>query len=177
MKELSKTAQSIKPSGIRKFFDLASTMEDVISLGVGEPDFDTPWHICDNAIDSLNQGKTHYTANRGLLQLRKAIAQFHSEHYNQHYDPEKEILVTVGGSEAIDISMRALINPGDEVILLDPNYVAYEPAVLLNGAVPKFVKLTKENDFKLTPEALQEAITDKTKALFINYPSNPTVEL
>ena len=174
MKELSRIVEQIKPSGIRKFFDLANTMEDVISLGVGEPDFATPWHICENAIYAMGNGKTHYTANRGLLELRKEIAKFHSEHYNQHYDPEKEILVTVGGSEAIDIAMRALINPGDEVILLDPNYVAYEPSVLLAQGIPVTIPLTKENDFKLTSQGLKDAITDKTKALIINFPSNPT---
>ncbi len=174
MKELSRIVEQIKPSGIRKFFDLANTMEDVISLGVGEPDFATPWHICENAIYAMGNGKTHYTANRGLLELRQEISKFHKEHYEQDYDPETEILVTVGGSEAIDIAMRALVNPGDEVILLDPNYVAYEPSVLLTQGIPVTIPLTKENDFKLTPEGLKAAITDKTKAMIINFPSNPT---
>ncbi len=174
MKELSKRVNAIKPSGIRRFFDLANTMEGVISLGVGEPDFATPWHICENAIHAMNQGKTHYTANRGLLELRQEIAKFHSEHYQQDYDPEKEILVTVGGSEAIDIAVRAMSNPGDEIIVLDPNYVAYEPSISLAGAIPVYIQLTEENDFKLTPEALQAAITPKTKGMIINFPSNPT---
>ncbi len=174
MKELSKTVSNLKPSGIRRFFDLANTMEGVISLGVGEPDFATPWHICENAIYSMNHGKTHYTANRGLLELRKEISKFHAEHYNQFYDPEKEILVTVGGSEAIDIAMRAILNPGDEVIVLDPNYVAYEPAILLAGGIPVYIELTEENDFKLKAEDLEKALSPKTKAMLINFPSNPT---
>ncbi|MGI6512730.1 MAG: aminotransferase class I/II-fold pyridoxal phosphate-dependent enzyme [Catenisphaera adipataccumulans] len=174
MKELSKTVQDLKPSGIRKFFDLANTMEGVISLGVGEPDFATPWHICENAIESMYDGKTHYTANRGLLELRREIAKFHREHYNQFYDPEDEIIVTVGGSEAIDIAMRALINPGDEIIVLDPNYVAYEPSILLAGGIPVHIQLTEEKEFKLLPEDLKNVITPKTKAIMINFPSNPT---
>ncbi len=174
MKPLSYTVQELKPSGIRKFFDLANTMEGVISLGVGEPDFSTPWHICEYAIQSMNEGKTHYTANRGLFELRYLICQFHRQHYQQFYDPNTEVLVTVGGSEAIDLAMRALCNPGDEVIVCDPNYVAYEPAILLSGAVPVPIVLTKENDFKIVPEVLKEAITEKTKAMIINFPSNPT---
>ena len=174
MKPISTVVEQMKPSGIRKFFDLASTMDDVISLGVGEPDFATPWHICQAAMQSLADGKTHYTANRGLLELREEIAKFHHEHYDQNYDPKTEIVVTVGGSEGIDISMRALLNPGDEVIVMDPNYVAYEPAVALAGGVCVPIVLTKENEFKLKPEDLQAAITDKTKAMIINFPSNPT---
>lgn len=174
MKDLSQTVQDIKPSGIRKFFDLASTVEGCISLGVGEPDFDTPWHICDAVVHSLQKGKTHYTANRGLLELRREIAKFHAEHYGQQYDPEKEIIVTTGGSEAVDISFRALVNPGDEVIVLDPNYVAYEPAILMAGGKPVRIRLKEENDFKLLPEDLKNAITDRTKAIMLNFPSNPT---
>lgn len=174
MKDLSQTVQDIKPSGIRKFFDLASTVEGCISLGVGEPDFDTPWHICDAVVHSLQKGKTHYTANRGLLELRREIAKFHAEHYGQQYDPEKEIIVTTGGSEAVDISFRALVNPGDEVIVLDPNYVAYEPAILMAGGIPVRIRLKEENDFKLLPEDLKNAITDRTKAIMLNFPSNPT---
>lgn len=173
-KKLSTTVQKIKPSGIRKFFDLANTMEGVISLGVGEPDFCTPWHICEYAINSMVDGKTHYTANRGLIELRKEISKFHREHYNQFYNPENEVLVTVGGSEGIDLCMRSILDPGDEVIVLDPNYVAYEPSVQLAGGVPVPIQLTEENDFKLLPEDLEKAITDKTKALIINFPSNPT---
>lgn len=174
MKEISKTVEALKPSGIRRFFDLANTMEGVISLGVGEPDFSTPWHICEEAIQSMADGRTHYTANKGLLELREEIAKFHSEHYNQDYDPKTEILVTVGGSEAIDLSMRALLNPGDEVIVMDPNYVAYEPAIRLAGGVCVPIVLTRENEFKLKADDLKKAITDKTKAMIINYPSNPT---
>lgn len=174
MKEISKTVETLKPSGIRRFFDLANTMEGVISLGVGEPDFSTPWHVCEEAIQSMADGRTHYTANKGLLELREEIAKFHSEHYNQNYDPKTEILVTVGGSEAIDLSMRALLNPGDEVIVMDPNYVAYEPAIRLAGGVCVPIVLTRENEFKLKADNLKKAITDKTKAMIINYPSNPT---
>lgn len=174
MKEISKTVEALKPSGIRRFFDLANTMEGVISLGVGEPDFSTPWHVCEEAIQSMADGRTHYTANKGLLELREEIAKFHSEHYNQNYDPKTEILLTVGGSEAIDLSMRALLNPGDEVIVMDPNYVAYEPAIRLAGGVCVPIVLTRENEFKLKTDDLNKAITDKTKAMIINYPSNPT---
>ncbi len=174
MKEISKTVEALKPSGIRRFFDLANTMEGVISLGVGEPDFSTPWHVCEEAIQSMADGRTHYTANKGLLELREEIAKFHNEHYNQNYDPKTEILVTVGGSEAIDLSMRALLNPGDEVIVMDPNYVAYEPAIRLAGGVCVPIVLTRENEFKLKADDLKKAITDKTKAMIINYPSNPT---
>lgn len=174
MKEPSKIVRDIKPSGIRKFFDLASTVEGCISLGVGEPDFDTPWHICDAAVQSMQQGKTHYTANRGLIELRREIARFHKEHYGQNYDPETEIIVTTAGSEAVDISFRALLDPGDEVIVLDPNYVAYEPAIRMAGGVPVYIRLKEENEFKLKPEDLKKAITNKTKAMMLNFPSNPT---
>lgn len=174
MKEISQTVQNLKPSGIRRFFDLASTMEGVISLGVGEPDFSTPWHICEEAIQSMMDGKTHYTANKGLLELRQEISKFHHEHYQQDYNPKTEILVTVGGSEGIDIAMRALINPGDEVIVMDPNYVAYEPAIQLAGGICVPIVLTRENDFKLKAEDLKKAITNKTKAMIVNFPSNPT---
>ncbi len=173
-KPINPVVEKLKPSGIRKFFDLANTMQGVISLGVGEPDFDTPWHICENAIHSMSTGKTHYTANRGLLELRQAICEFHKVRYHQNYDPEKETLVTVGGSEAIDLAMRALVTPGDEVIVLDPNYVAYAPTIELAGGTPVPIELKEEHEFKLMPDVLQKAITDKTKAMIINYPSNPT---
>lgn len=174
IKSINPTVKAMKPSGIRKFFDLANTMKGVISLGVGEPDFDTPWHICENAIHSMSVGKTHYTANRGLLELRQAICQFHAIRYHQNYDPEHETLVTVGGSEAIDLAMRTLVEPGDEVIVLDPNYVAYAPTIELAGGIPVPIVLKEETEFKLLPEELKAAITPKTKAMIINYPSNPT---
>lgn len=174
IKSINPTVKAMKPSGIRKFFDLANTMKGVISLGVGEPDFDTPWHICENAIHSMSVGKTHYTANRGLLELRQAICQFHAIRYHQNYDPEHETLVTVGGSEAIDLAMRTLVEPGDEVIVLDPNYVAYAPTIELAGGIPVPIVLKEETEFKLLPEELEAAITPKTKAMIINYPSNPT---
>ena len=174
IKSINPTVKAMKPSGIRKFFDLANTMKGVISLGVGEPDFDTPWHICENAIHSMSVGKTHYTANRGILELRQAICQFHAIRYHQNYDPEHETLVTVGGSEAIDLAMRTLVEPGDEVIVLDPNYVAYAPTIELAGGIPVPIVLKEETEFKLLPEELEAAITPKTKAMIINYPSNPT---
>ena len=174
IKSINPTVKAMKPSGIRKFFDLANTMKGVISLGVGEPDFDTPWHICENAIHSMSVGKTHYTANRGILELRQAICQFHAIRYHQNYDPEHETLVTVGGSEAIDLAMRTLVEPGDEVIVLDPNYVAYAPTIELAGGIPVPIVLKEETEFKLLPDELKAAITPKTKAMIINYPSNPT---
>lgn len=174
MKEICRTVEHLKPSGIRKYFDMASSMKGVISLGVGEPDFDTPWHISNAAIESLTEGKTHYTANRGLLSLREEIARFHRDHYGVDYDPNTEILVTVGGSEAVDLCFRTLLNPGDEVIVLDPNYVAYEPAILMAGGIPVYIELTQDNDFKLLYDDLKAAITDKTKAIMLNFPSNPT---
>lgn len=171
---LNKKVVDIKPSGIRKFFDLANTKKDVISLGVGEPDFATPWNICEAAIYSIKSKRTHYTANAGLLPLREEISRYLNRQYGLHYDPQKEIIVTVGGSEAIDLSLRAILEPGDEVILLQPCYVAYEPAVVLAGGVVRYIELKAENEFKLTPEMLEGAITPKTKAIILNYPSNPT---
>ena len=149
---LSDKVRNMKPSGIRRFFDLASEMEGVISLGVGEPDFDTPWHIREAAIYSIESGKTHYTANQGLLVLREEICAYMKRRFDLNYDPVKNVVVTVGGSEAIDIALRAFINPGDEVILTEPSYVAYTPGVELAGGKPVHVKLTHENEFKLTPE-------------------------
>lgn len=171
---LSQKVKEIKPSGIRKFFDLASQMEGVISLGVGEPDFATPWKIREAAIYSIEKGKTFYTANQGLLELREEICKYQKRRFNLDYDPIKNTIVTVGGSEGIDIALRALVNPGDEVILLDPSYVAYMPGVQLAGAAPVTITLTQENQFKLTPELLEAAITDKTKLLLLNFPNNPT---
>ena len=171
---LSTTVKELKPSGIRKFFDLANTKEGVISLGVGEPDFATPWSICESAIYSIKTKKTHYTANAGLLPLRQEICKYLKRNFSLDYDPQTNCIVTVGGSEAIDIALRTIINPGDEVILLQPCYVAYEPAVLLAGGVPVFIELKSENEFKLTAQMLENAITDKTKAIILNFPSNPT---
>ena len=171
---LNKQVRELKPSGIRKFFDLANTKKGVISLGVGEPDFATPWNICEAAIYSIKSKKTHYTANAGLLELRKEISKYLKRRYELNHDPNKNVLVTVGGSEAIDLSLRAIIEKGDEVILLQPCYVAYEPAVILAGGIPKFIELKSENEFKLTKEELLAAITPKTKAIILNFPSNPT---
>ena len=165
--------KNIKPSGIRKFFDIANKIEDCISLGVGEPDFETPWHITEEGIFSLEQGRTFYTSNQGLPELREEISKWNKRKYGLDYTKD-EIIVTCGGSEAIDIALRACINPGDEVIILEPNYVCYEPDILLTGGVPVKIQLKNENEFRLTPEELEKAITDKTKILLINYPNNPT---
>ena len=154
-------------------FDLANQMEGVISLGVGEPDFATPWTIREAAIYSIEKGKTFYTANQGLLELRKEICKYQKRRFNLDYKPE-QCIVTVGGSEGIDLAFRTIINPGDEVILLQPSYVAYTPGVALAGGVVRNITLTEENEFKLTPELLKEAINEKTKAILLNYPSNPT---
>lgn len=173
-KELSKKVINIKPSGIRKFFDLVNEMEDVISLGVGEPDFDTPWHVRDEGIYALEKGKTFYTANSGLKELRQEISNYIKRTQNVEYNPNTEIIVTVGGSEAIDIGMRALINDGDEVIIPQPSYVSYEPCAILANATPVIINLKAENNFRLKPEELLNAITDKTKLLILPYPNNPT---
>ena len=172
--KLSKVVEEIKPSGIRKFFDIVSEMKDAISLGVGEPDFDTPWHIRDEGIFALEKGKTFYTSNAGLKDLRSEISNYLMRSQKVHYDPMSEILVTVGGSEAIDIGLRAVINPGDEVIIPQPSYVSYEPCALLTGAKPVIIDLKAENEFRLTPQELENAITDKTKVLILPYPNNPT---
>lgn len=171
---ISKNVQEIKPSGIRKFFDLANQMEGVVSLGVGEPDFDTPWHIREAAIYSIERGQTFYTPNQGLLELRKEICKYMERRFHLRYNPYDDVVVTVGGSEAIDICLRAIIDPGDEVIILQPGYVAYEPGVILAGATPVIIELVETNHFKLTPQQLLAAITSKTKAILINFPSNPT---
>ena len=173
-KVLNDTVREIPPSGIRKFFDLANQMEGVISLGVGEPDFDTPWKIREAAIYSIEQGKTFYTANQGLVELRKEICRYQKRRFGLDYCYDKEWIVTVGGSEAIDLAFRAIINPGDEVILLQPSYVAYTPGVALAGGKVVNIELKEDNEFKLTPELLEAAITPKTKAILLNYPSNPT---
>ena len=171
---LSDKVTSLKPSGIRKFFDIVSEMKDAISLGVGEPDFDTPWFIRDEGIYSLEKGKTFYTSNAGLKDLRKEIAAYIKRTQALNYDPDNEIIVTVGGSEAIDIGLRAVINPGDEVIIPQPSYVCYEPCALLSGAKPVIINLKAENEFRLTPQELIEAITENTKVLILPYPNNPT---
>ena len=171
---LNETILKIKPSGIRKFFDLVSEMKDVISLGVGEPDFDTPWHIRDEGIYALEQGKTFYTSNAGLKELREEICNYINRTQGIEYNPLKEVLVTVGGSEAIDIGLRAMINPGDEVIIPQPAYVSYYPCALLTGAKPVIIDLKAENDFRLTAEELLNAITPKTKVLILPFPNNPT---
>lgn len=171
---LSDKVTSLKPSGIRKFFDIVTDMKDAISLGVGEPDFDTPWFIRDEGIFSLEKGRTFYTSNAGLKDLRKEISAYIKRTQGIEYDPDNEIIVTVGGSEAIDIGLRAVINPGDEVIIPQPSYVSYEPCAILADAKPIIINLKAENEFRLTSEELLNAITDKTKILILPYPNNPT---
>ena len=165
---------NIKPSGIRKFFDIVSEMKDAISLGVGEPDFDTPWHIRDEGIYSLEKGRTFYTSNSGLKELKQEICNYMKRSQNVEYNPDTDVLVTVGGSEAIDIAFRAMINPGDEVLIPQPSYVSYEPCAILAGAKPVIINLKAENEFRLTPEELLNAITEKTKILVLPFPNNPT---
>lgn len=171
---LNKKVLDIKPSGIRKFFDVASEIKGAISLGVGEPDFDTPWHIREEGIYTLEKGRTYYTSNSGLKELRIEIANYYKRRFDLSYDPLSQILVTVGGSEAIDVALRAMIEPGDEVLIATPCYVSYEPCAIMAGATVKTINLKNENNFKLTKEELEEAITPKTKVLIINYPNNPT---
>ena len=171
---LSDKVTALKPSGIRKFFDIVNEMKDAISLGVGEPDFDTPWHIRDEGIYALERGRTFYTSNAGLKDLREEIANYIKRTQGINYNPDNEILVTVGGSEAIDIGLRAIINPGDEVIIPQPSYVSYEPCAILAGAKPVIINLKAENEFRLKPDELLNAITDKTKILILPYPNNPT---
>lgn len=173
-KVLNPAVTQIKPSGIRKFFDIAATMEDVISLGVGEPDFQTPWHIRKAGITSLERGRTKYSANRGTIELRREISNYLKRRYNLEYKPETEILVSVGGSEAIDGAIRAIVAPGDEVIIPQPSYVCYEPITSLAGGVPVIIETKAENNFKVTAEELKNAISEKTKALILPYPCNPT---
>ena len=168
------TVVNMKPSGIRRFFDIAESMENVISLGVGEPDFPTPWQVRSAGIRSLEQSRTKYTSNAGMVTLRQEIAKFMNRKYNLSYEPQTEILVTVGGSEAIDLCIRAVVSPGDEVIIPQPSYVCYEPITQLAGGVPVIIETKAEDDFKVTPEQLKAAITPKTKALILPYPCNPT---
>lgn len=171
---LSKKIESIQPSGIRKFFDIVSDMKDAISLGVGEPDFDTPWSVREEGIYSLEKGRTFYTSNSGLKELREEICHYIDRKYDLHYDPMNETLVTVGGSEAIDTALRAMIDPGDEVLIPQPSYVSYLPCAVMADAVPVFINLKEENDFKLTRKELEDSITDKTKILILPFPNNPT---
>lgn len=171
---LSDKVIKMKPSGIRKFFDIVSEMPEAISLGVGEPDFDTPWCVREEGIYSLEKGRTFYTSNAGLLELREAICEYTDRHFKVAYDPKKEVLVTVGGSEGIDVALRSMLNPGDEVIIPEPCFVSYVPCVELAGGVPVTICLKNENQFRLQKEELEAAITDKTKLLMLSYPNNPT---
>ena len=171
---LSERITTIQPSGIRKFFDIVNEMKDAISLGVGEPDFDTPWHIRDEGIYSLEKGRTFYTSNAGLKELKIEIANYLNRRYGMTYDFNHEIMVTVGGSEAIDIAMRAMLDPGDEVLIPQPSYVSYEPCANLANGVPVIIELQEKNDFRLTAEELEAAITPKTKLLVLPFPNNPT---
>ena len=171
--KISSQVQQVPPSGIRKFFDLISDAEDVISLGVGEPDFVTPWHIIESSFYSLEKGQTMYTSNYGLLKLRKKITDYLTK-YNLNYDPEGEVLVTVGVSEAVDLALRALLSPGEEVLIPEPSYVSYKPSTVLSGGKAVKVPTTRKENFKLTPEKLEEKITDDSKILVLCYPNNPT---
>lgn len=173
-KLLNSSVRDIPPSGIRKFFDIVATMEDSISLGVGEPDFVTPWHIRDEAMYSLQKGHTHYTSNAGLLELRREISNYLDSRFSLKYDPESQVVVTVGGSEAIDAYFRAVIEPGDEILVPEPSFVCYKPLVRLAGGIPVTITTKHENSFKLTADELKAAITPKTKALVLSYPNNPT---
>ncbi|MFA6224712.1 MAG: aminotransferase class I/II-fold pyridoxal phosphate-dependent enzyme [Methanoregula sp.] len=171
---ISERAKEIPPSGIRKFFDLALTMDNVISLGVGEPDFRTPWNICESSIYSIEQGTTSYTSNKGLQSLRDALSRYLGQHYNLPYTSNDEIIITSGVSEGLDIAIRSVVDPGDEVAIAQPSYVSYAPCVTLSGGRPVPVRCKEKDHFKLNPDALQEQITPKTKALIINFPNNPT---
>ncbi len=171
---LSDKVIDIKPSGIRKFFDIVQDMDDVISLGVGEPDFDTPWHIRDEGIYSLEKGRTFYTSNSGLKDLKQEVSNYVKRTQGVTYNQASQVFITVGGSEAIDLAMRAMVNPGDEVLIPQPSYVSYEPCAILADAVPVIINLKEENEFRLTAKELEESITDKTKILVLPFPNNPT---
>ena len=171
---LNKKVETIKPSGIRKFFDIVSEMKDAISLGVGEPDFDTPWHVRDEGIYSLEKGRTFYTSNAGLKDLKIEISKYLKRKLDVSYDFNNEIMVTVGGSEGIDAALRAMVDPGDEVLIPRPCYVSYDPCTVLAGGIPVYIDLKEENEFRLTAKELEEAITDKTKILILPFPNNPT---
>ncbi|MBQ1341280.1 MAG: aminotransferase class I/II-fold pyridoxal phosphate-dependent enzyme, partial [Erysipelotrichaceae bacterium] len=172
--EINQIIRNIKPSGIRKFFDIAATRKNVVSLGVGEPDFITPWHIREAAIYAIEKGRTFYTGNKGLPALRKGICDYYRRRFNVSYDPDDNVIVTVGGSEAIDIVLRTLLKPGDEVILPTPAYVAYAAIIEMAEGKVVEVELKEEDQFRLTREALEKAITPKTKAIILNFPGNPT---
>jgi aminotransferase len=171
---ISQRANQLSPSGIRKFFDLLASTEGVISLGVGEPDYATPWHISEAAIESLEKGYTMYTSNSGMLELRQELSRYLKANYNLEYDPDGELLITVGSSEALDLAMRAILNPGDEVIMPDPCYVAYDSCVILAEGTPVKVPTDEENDFEISASDIEARITDKTRAILIGYPANPT---
>ena len=171
---LNETIVDVQPSGIRKFFDIVAEMKDAISLGVGEPDFDTPWHIREEGIHSLEKGRTFYTSNAGLRELREEISAYVERKHGVHYDAMKETMVTVGGSEAIDVAMRVMLNPGDEVLIPQPSYVSYVPCARMAGGVPVIIELEEKDEFRLTPEKLLEKLTDRTKLLVLPFPNNPT---
>jgi aminotransferase len=171
---LARRVREVPPSGIRRFFDIAATMQDVISLGIGEPDFDTPTDIIEAGVASLRAGRTHYTSNYGTRELRRHLSDHLAARYGVRYDPDREIIVTVGASEAVDIAVRATVDPGDEVVLHEPSYVAYAPAIMFAGGVPRFVPTRIEEDFALDPDAVEAAIGPKTRAIFLGYPCNPT---
>jgi len=173
-KLLTKRIQQVRPSGIRKFFDIANEMDDVISLSIGEPDFSTPWHVRQEGIKSLEMGKTWYSPNRGFAELREEICKFFDRHYHVQYDPKTEVLVTVGGSEALDLAVRCLVEPGEEVLIPQPSFVCYEPMAQMAGAVPVIIETKEKDGFRLTPEELRAAITPKTKLLVLPFPNNPT---
>lgn len=172
--KLTETIRSVKPSGIRRFFDIVNEMEDVISLSVGEPDFQTPWHVRQAGIQSLEKGRTWYTPNRGFKELREEITKFYNRKYNLAYDPQTEVVVTVGGSEAIDIAIRCMAGAGDEVLIPQPSFVCYEPLTIMAGATPVIIETKAEDNFRLTAAQLEERITDKTKLLVLPFPNNPT---
>jgi aminotransferase len=173
-KLLTKRIQQVRPSGIRKFFDIANEMDDVISLSIGEPDFSTPWHVRQEGIKSLEMGKTWYSPNRGFAELREEICKFFDRHYHVQYDPKTEVLVTVGGSEALDLAVRCLVEPGEEVLIPQPSFVCYEPMAQMVGAVPVIIETKEKDGFRLTPEELRAAVTPKTKLLVLPFPNNPT---
>ena len=173
-KFLAESIRNMPSSGIRKFFDVANMMENAISLGVGEPDFETPWHVREAAISSLEKGHTSYSSNTGMLELREAVSEYLDEKYSTKYDPKTQIVITIGASEGIDIALRAIINPGDEILVVEPSYVSYKPCISMCGGVPVPVVTYEENDFRVTPEEIESKITPKTKAIILPYPNNPT---